>query len=86
MNRHPTNRPLFNGLSPGRYRSADEAIHDAMQRWEEDERIRIELQAAFDEAEADLKAGAFTDYTKETLPQLASELKREARDMNNRPY
>ena len=48
------------------------------------ERRRVELMAALDEAEADLEAGRYTDYTPETLPQLAVELKREAR-MLRRP-
>lgn len=71
-------------IASGRYRSAEEALSDAMHRWEAEERTRIELQAAFEESEADLKAGAFTDYTNDTLPQLADELKREARDMRTR--
>jgi hypothetical protein len=47
-----------------------------MARWEESERSRIEILAALEEAEADLKAGRYTDYTDETLPKLADELKR----------
>ena len=30
------------------------------------------MLAALDEAEADLKAGRYTDYTDETLPKLAT--------------
>lgn len=55
-----------------------------MRRWEEDERTRIELLAAFDEAEADLQSGEYADYTKETLPRLAGELKQEARAARTR--
>jgi hypothetical protein len=54
-----------------------------MARWEETERSRIEMLAALDEAEADLKAGRYTDYTDETLPKLADELKREGRAERN---
>jgi hypothetical protein len=46
---------------------------------------RIEIIAALDEAEADLLAGRYSDYTDETSPQLAEELKREAREMRERP-
>ena len=45
----------------------------------ERERTRLETLAALDEAEADIQTGRFTDYTDETLPQLADELKLEAR-------
>jgi hypothetical protein len=51
-----------------------------MARWEEGERARLELLAALDQAEADLEAGRYTDYTDATLPRLANELKREARE------
>ena len=54
-----------------------------MARWEEGERARLELLAALDEAEADLEATHYTDYTDATLPQLADELKREARERPN---
>lgn len=70
---------IHRAIASGRYRSADEAVQDAMARWEEDERRRIELLAAFDDAESDLSTGHYTDYTSETLPVLADELKHEAR-------
>ena len=66
-------------IASGRYQTAEDAVRDAMTQWEEKERRRVELMAALDEAEADLEAGRYTDYTSETLPQLAGELKREAR-------
>ena len=47
------------------------------------ERLRTELSAALDEAEADLRAGRYADYTPETLPALADDLKREARLQRN---
>jgi putative addiction module CopG family antidote len=55
-------------IASGRYRSAEEAVRDAMARWEEDERTRLTLVAAFDAAEGDQDAGHFRDYTDETLP------------------
>jgi putative addiction module CopG family antidote len=63
----------------GRYRSAEDAIRDAITRWEEDERSRAETIAAVDEGFADLEADRFRDYTDSTLSQLAQELKTEAR-------
>jgi len=75
---------IHRAIASGRYRSADEAVQDAMARWEEDERRRVELLAAFDDAESDILAGHYTDYTDETLPRLVEDLKRKARN-NHRP-
>jgi putative addiction module CopG family antidote len=72
------------GIATGRYRSAEDAVRDAMARWEEGERARLELLAALDEAERDVETGQYTDYSNETLPLLADELKREARTLRNR--
>jgi putative addiction module CopG family antidote len=71
-------------VASGRYPSVEDAVRDAMVRWEEGERARLELLAALDEAEADLEAGRYTDYTDATLPRLANELKREARKLRER--
>jgi Arc/MetJ-type ribon-helix-helix transcriptional regulator len=78
---------IHRAIANGRYHSAEEALKDAMARWEEDERRRVELLAAFDDAESDTIIGRYRDYTGETLPQLADELKREAREAhsNHRP-
>jgi putative addiction module CopG family antidote len=67
-------------IARGRYPSVEDAVRDALARWEESERTRLELLAALDEAEADLEAGRYTDHTGKTLPRLAEELKREARE------
>ena len=72
-------------VAHGRYRTAEDAVRDALTRWENSERTRAELTAALDEAEADLEAGRYTDYTDETLPELAAELKREARALRQQP-
>jgi antitoxin ParD1/3/4 len=71
-------------VASGRYPSVEDAVRDAMARWEEGERARLELLVALDEAEADLEAGRYTDYTDATLPKLAIELKREARELRER--
>jgi putative addiction module CopG family antidote len=71
-------------VAEGRYRTAEDAVLDAMARWEESERARAELLSAFDEAEADLEAGLYTDYTRETSHVLADALKREARAVRAR--
>ena len=71
-------------VASGRYRNAEDAIQDAIARWEEDERARLELLAALDDAEADILAGQYLDYRNETLPQLAEELKYEARALRDK--
>jgi putative addiction module CopG family antidote len=68
-------------VASGRYPSAADAVRDAIARWEEGERARLELLAALDEAEADLEAGRYSDYTDATLTSLADDLKREARKL-----
>jgi hypothetical protein len=53
-----------------------------MARWEEGERAHVELVTALDEAESDIAGGRYSDYTDETLPDLAVELKSEARRLH----
>jgi Arc/MetJ-type ribon-helix-helix transcriptional regulator len=78
----PTQEVLIQrAIELGRYRSAEQAVQDAMARWEERERQRIDLTTDIGRAELDLKSGYYTDYTDDTLPLLAEELKREARQM-----
>lgn len=73
-------------VASGRYRSPEEAVQDALARWwQTSERSRLELVSALDEAEADLDAGRFADYSNATLPDLATELKREARAQGQQP-
>jgi putative addiction module CopG family antidote len=74
---------IHRAVASGRYQNAEDALGDAMARWEEDERTRIELLAVFDEAEADLESGQYTDHSNETLSDLADALKREARAERN---
>lgn len=70
-------------IESGRYQTPEDVIQDAMGRWEEGERARVELLSALDEAEADLAGGRYTDYTAETSPELARELKSEARALRH---
>jgi len=75
---------IRNAVATGRYRSVEDALEDALARWAEEERTRIELLAALDEGDADLESGNYRDYNEEMLPPLAVELKREARDIRDR--
>jgi putative addiction module CopG family antidote len=74
---------IKHAIETGRLNREEDAIREALSLWEERERVRVELYAAFDEAETDLGAGQYADYTNETLPQLAGELKREARALRD---
>lgn len=71
-------------IKTGRLHREEDAMQEALQLWEERERQRYEIVAALDEAEADLKAGQYTDYADEDLLELAAELKREARAARDR--
>jgi len=80
MEVHPTPEQeafIRQAIESGRLQREEDAIREALSLWEERERSQTELLAALDEAEADLQTGRFTDYTDETLLQLARELKRE---------
>jgi Arc/MetJ-type ribon-helix-helix transcriptional regulator len=70
-------------IKAGRLRREEDAVEEALALWEERERSRSELMLAFDEAEADLRAGRYTDYSDQTLPELTDQLKREARAQRN---
>ena len=68
-------------IENGRLNRPEDAVREALLLWEQRERSRTEILAALDEAEADLKAGHYTDYGREALPDLVEELKREARQL-----
>lgn len=78
----PTQEVLIQrAIEQGRYRSAEHAVRDAMARWEERERQRVDLTTGIARAEAELNSGSYSDYTDDTLPLLADELKHEARQL-----
>jgi Arc/MetJ-type ribon-helix-helix transcriptional regulator len=66
-------------IESGRLQSPEEAVEEALVLWEDHERKRMEILMAIDESESDITAGRYREYTNVTLPQLAGELKREAR-------
>jgi putative addiction module CopG family antidote len=74
---------IKHAIESGRLHREEDAVREALLLWEERERVRVELNAAFDEAETDLQAGRYADYTNETLPHLADELKHEARALRD---
>jgi Arc/MetJ-type ribon-helix-helix transcriptional regulator len=66
-------------IASGRLKHEAEIMQEAFSLWEDRERRRVEILAALDAAESDLESGYFTDYSDETLPDLAASLKLEAR-------
>ncbi len=73
-------------IASGRLHRAGEAVQQALSLWEKQERSRVEILPALDEAEADLETGQYEDYTDSSLPLPASQLKAEARALrDNKP-
>ena len=66
-------------IESGRLRRPEEAVEEALVLWGENERKRVEILKAINESESDIAAGRYSEYANATLPQLAEELKREAR-------
>jgi len=64
-------------IESGRLACEEDAVREALSLWEERERSRMEILLSLDEAEADMEAGRFRVGT----PQLAEDLKREAREL-----
>ena len=71
-------------IKSGRIRREEDAVVEALCLWEERERGRIEILTALDEAEADLVAGRYADYGSQDSPDLAHDLKNEARTVRQR--
>lgn len=68
-------------IASGRFVREEDAVEEALSMWEERERERerVAILTALDESEADLSAGRYDDYTRESSPRLVQDLKREAR-------
>ena len=67
---------ILQAIASGRYQTAEDVVRDAMTHWEAAERARMEMRLALEEAEADLEAALYTDYTSATISRLAEEMKR----------
>ena len=66
-------------IQSGRLSREEDAVEEALSLWEERERTRAELLAAVDEAEASLARGEGRIITKESMRQLAEEVKQRGR-------
>jgi len=67
------------GIASGRYAREEDALSDALSLWESRERTRAEILVAVDAAEASLVLDGGRVVTKESLTQLADDVKRRGR-------
>jgi Arc/MetJ-type ribon-helix-helix transcriptional regulator len=67
-------------VETGRVRREEDAIKQALSLWIERERQREELLALIDEAEASVAAGKAIAHTKESIRELAEDVKRRGRE------
>jgi putative addiction module CopG family antidote len=67
-------------MDEGRLKRAEDAVREGLALWVERERRRDEILAAIDEAEASLAHGEGIVITKESMRQLAEDVKRRGRE------
>ena len=63
-------------IESGRLAREEDAVREALSLWEERERTRAEILAAVDEAEASLARGEGRVITRESMRELAADVKR----------
>lgn len=68
------------GIEAGRFRQAEDAIQEALSLWEERERKRMEFRATLDDAKASLARGEGRVITRESMRELAEDVKRRGRE------
>jgi Arc/MetJ-type ribon-helix-helix transcriptional regulator len=66
-------------IESGRLLREEDAVKEALVLWEERERARAEILAAVEEAEASLARGEGRVITRESMRELAEEVKRRGR-------
>jgi len=62
-------------IESGRLKREEDAVQEALGLWEERERIRAEILAAVDEADASLAHGEGRTITQQSMRDLAAEVK-----------
>ncbi len=67
-------------VAAGRLKNADDAVREALELWEQRERLRAELLAAIDEAEASVASGFGIEFTPQSVTELAEDVKRNGRE------
>ena len=64
----------------GRFERAEDAVQEALGRWVERERRRAEILAAVDAAQASIARGEGVEITRQSMRELAEDVKRRGRD------
>jgi putative addiction module CopG family antidote len=67
------------GISSGRFATAEDAAREALREWEERQRRRTELLMELDAAEASFARGAGRRITPQSIPEFIEGVKRRAR-------
>ena len=67
---------IRDAIANGRIERQEDAVHEALALWEERERKRAALLATLDDAAASLDRGEGIPITKESMRELAGEVKR----------
>jgi antitoxin ParD1/3/4 len=67
-------------IKSGRFDRAEDAVTEALLLWEERERLRSEFLISLDEAEASLDRGEGIPITRESMRELAEDVKRRGRE------
>ena len=70
---------IRHAIASGRIGQPEDAGHEAMVLWEERERVRAEILAAIDAAEASLAQDAGYPVTQDSMQRLAEEVKQRGR-------
>ena len=63
-------------VQAGRVQSANDAVRQALELWEERERSRAEILADIDQAEASLQAGLGRSLDDQSIQRLVDDVKR----------
>jgi putative addiction module CopG family antidote len=66
-------------IETGRYAREEDAVQEALSMWEERERTRAEILAQIDLAETSLARGEGRIITRDSMRQLAEEVKQRGR-------
>ncbi len=70
---------IHDAIEAGRIGSAEDAAKEALALWEERERRRAEILAAVDIAQASIARGEGIEITRESMHELAEDVKRRGR-------
>ena len=71
---------IRDAIASGRFQRPEEAVQEALSLWEQRERLRLEVLASLDKAEASLATGQGRAITAESMQELAGVVKKQGRE------